>query len=168
MVCATLRGKQQLSLSYNTLRAAHYTYHIQRTTYVTTFVLMNNLDLKHDTLYTELSTCVCAICDNVTICALKGLSQILFLCCVQFRLNKMCTARYTLQKGKFCVEPCIGGFLPSSTYVQGIPCLAGANTSTPAQSDPCIFAHTGNAPLQYPSTILCLTRIITLVDLVKN
>ena len=74
MVCATLRGKQQLSLSYSTLRAAHYTYHIQRTTYVTTFVLMNNLDLKHDTLYTELSTFHMRLRkeDIVTICALKA------------------------------------------------------------------------------------------------
>ena len=80
----------------------------------------------------------------------------------------MFTARCTLQKGKFCIEPCNGGFLPSSTYVQGIPCLAGANTSTPAQSDPCIFAHPQQTPFQYPSKNLCLTRMITLVDLVKN
>ena len=102
-------------------------------------------------------------CDNM--CIKRTIPNIiLMLCAILTKQNVHCT----LQKGKFCIEPYIEGFLPSSTYVQGIPCLDGANTSTPAQSDPCIFAHTGQTPFQYPSTILCLNWMIKLVDLVKN
>lgn len=86
-VCAALRGKQQLSLSYKLCLLHLYTYEYEyeyiriRTMYETTFVLVHNLDLKHniihtlqirhcdnhETTYSKLNS-LCAILTIQTIC----------------------------------------------------------------------------------------------------
>ena len=111
--CATLRGKQQLTLSYNTLRAAHYTNHI-RTKYVTTFVPLHNLDLKHDILYLEPSTILMRLCKEyiVTMCAWKAYSKYYSYTVRNLDWTWCALHAAHCKRGNSAPNPALGGFSP--------------------------------------------------------